>query len=581
MSNNPSRVQSTTDATDTESGDNLQVAIKIALEKTDFTELYKFQKIAFNCVNEALDEVLSSDMQWDIRPGFMADAMKSLDHCQPPDFSTITSDEMVSNDEIAAVLGKYSPTVVEANITALMLPQVSTLGSSFPLSVPAPSLSPAARSSSVFSSRASTPQIQASSPNSGSISAPPTPSSILSVPTPRPMSRATSITASSRASTPRTQGWASRSGSMPPPRALSAAPSHSRLRQPNMASEPVVAVVTSLQLPRSASTSGTSLPSRSSSSTPRLGVPLPTIPSDSMWPQPALESIDEDASLWGEPEFEPMAVDEAGDFPPSLYPTVESPSEGPLPRLPFSFSNKPAAASDYNAVASSSRSTSVHSNRWNTASTMSEAELTAAAFAVGYTGESFRREYVFQTPNGVELVRFPPDWKPDFSLLDGSSRAPSTGPIRTQSRQQTPVTPYARPGQSSSPPNPFPDTAPIPLCSLLNQGLSAAAMFEQRKKAAWDDPAASVTCAWEGCSTVVERNGIWEHIKTTHKFVCRMLDRELRCGWVGSDGKQCPKKMNGSSMKKHVDTHAKPAVFIQCGCGVSLQERGLRKHYGL
>ncbi|KAK7001874.1 hypothetical protein R3P38DRAFT_3045181 [Favolaschia claudopus] len=107
-------------------------------------------------------------------------------------------------------------------------------------------------------------------------------------------------------------------------------------------------------------------------------------------------------------------------------------------------------------------------------------------------------------------------------------------------------------------------------------------MFEQTKKAAWDEPTANATCGWEGCSVEIQVEDIWDHIKTAHKFECRMADRELRCGWVWSDGKACAKKMKGSSMKKHVvNTHAKPTVFIQCRCGVSLQERGLRRHYGL
>ncbi|KAK6991814.1 hypothetical protein R3P38DRAFT_3438049 [Favolaschia claudopus] len=658
MSNNPSRVQPTTDATDTENGDSLQVFMmnsNIAFEKTDFSELHEFQKIASNCVNEALDEVLSSDMQWDIRPGFIDDAMKSFDHSQPLVFSTIpvsSSDEMVSNDEIEAVLGKYSPAAVDANITALMLPEASTLTSSLPL-VQAPSLAAAASThspSSVFSSRSSTPRIRPSSPKSGPMPPPRAPQ--LSVSTPSSISRSTSVAASSRSSTPQTQVWSSRSGSMPPPRALSAAPSHSHLRQQNMASEPVVDVATPLQLPRPASTSTSSSSSRSSistgqlrvpiptlsSSTPQLGVLLPTIPSDSMWPQLAPESTDEDESLWGEPEPGPMAVDDGDEFPPSLYPMAESTGEGLGLKVPFCFSRQPA--SDYNAVPSSSPlaltappttqpSPRTHTNAASGSSTVSyprasgptrnnnskskqrgswsaaagpsstkgkgkardtstsmpiqsmaredltyaelaalnrgsaakmpEAEMTAIAYAVGYNPKNFQRVYTYNTPNGSEKVTFPSGWTPNYALLLRTSRAPSTGPIRTESRQQIPATPYTRPERVSLQPDLFPGTAPIPSCRPSNQRLSPAETLGQTQQAA---TAANATCRWEGCSAVLQIGEIWEHIKTDHRFECRMADVGLKCRWVGSDGKQCTKQLMGRSMKNHVvRTHAKPTVF--------------------
>ncbi|KAK6991834.1 hypothetical protein R3P38DRAFT_3290521 [Favolaschia claudopus] len=652
--NYPPRVYSTTDAADTENGDIPQVPTT----KSD-PELQLLQKLALDCANEALAEVLSSNIQWDIRPGFMADAMKTLDHLQPLEFPPVSpSSEMVSNEEIDALLGEYSATAVEAYVTALMLPEASTLTSSLPL-VQAPSLAAAASThspSSVFSSRASTPPIQPSSPKSGPMPPPRAPSTQLSVSTPSSsISRSTSVTALSRASTPQTQGCPSRSGSLPPPRALSAAFSDSYLRQQNMASEPFVAVATPLQLPRPASTSTSSSSSCSSisteqlrlpirdipSSTPRLGVPLPTIPSDSMWPQPVPESTEEDESLWGEPEPEPVAVDEGDEFPPSRYSTVESTGERLGLRVPFSFSQQ--RASEYNAIPSSPRSaltftptpqpsSCIYTNASNaasrsstalypqasgptrnnnskskqrtssstaagrsstkgkgkardtstsmpvqpsprkdlsyahfvalgnsSASTMSEAELTAAAVAVGYTG-GFRRVYAMdRLPNGQKNVIFPPDWMPNYALLLQTSRAPSTGPLRTESWQQIPATPYTRPEQSSSQHNLFPRTAPIPFCRPSNQGLSPAETLGQTQQAT---TAANATCRWEGCSVVVPIEEIWEHIKTDHRFECRMADVGLNCRWVGSDGKQCLKELMGRSMKNHVvRTHAKPTVF--------------------
>ncbi|KAK7062426.1 hypothetical protein R3P38DRAFT_2835194, partial [Favolaschia claudopus] len=310
----------------------------------------------------------------------------------------------------------------------------------------------------------------------------------------------------------------SRSGSMPPPpRALSAAPSHSHLRQQNIASEPVVAVATPLQLPRPASTSTSSSSSRSSISTgqlrvpipdvalstPHLGVPLPTIPSESMWPQAAPKSTDEHESLWGEAEAEPIAVDEEDDFPPSLYSSADSTGEGIGPRVPFSFSSQ----RDYNAVPSSSRS----------------------ALTTIPTPQPSPRIHT----NG---------WNPAAS----SSTALST--------------PYTRPEQSSLQPNLFPGTAPIPFCRPSNQGLSSAETLGQTQQLA---TAAKVMCRWEGCSIVLQIEEIWEHIKTDHRFECRMVDVGLKCRWIGSDGKQCTKELMGRSMKNHVvKTHAKPAVFI-------------------
>ncbi|KAK7013065.1 hypothetical protein R3P38DRAFT_1515620 [Favolaschia claudopus] len=627
MSNSPSRVQPTTDATDTENGDGLQVFMmnsNIAFEKTDFSELHKFQKLAFDCANKALAEVLSSNIQWDVRPGFMADAMKTLDHLQPLEFPPVSpSSEMVSDEEIDDLLGEYSATAVEANLTALMLPEASTLTTSLPL-VQAPTLAAASSAhspSSVFSSRASTPQMQASSPNSGFMPPPRAPSTQLLVSTPSSsISRSTSVTALSRASTPQTQGWPSRSGSMPPPGALSAAPSHSHLRQQNIASEPVVTVATSLQLPRTSTSSSSSCSSISTrqlripipslpSSTPRLGVPLPTIPSDSMWPQLAPESTDEDESLWGEPELEPMADDEGDEFPPSLYSTVESTGERLGPRVPFSFSRQPA--SDYNAVPSSSPlaltappttqpSPRTHTNAASGSSTVSyprasgptrnnnskskqrgsssaaagpsstkgkgkardtstsmpiqsmaredltyaelaalnrgsaakmpEAEMTAIAYAVGYNPKNFQRVYTYNTPNGPEKVTFPSGWTPNYALLLRTSRAPSTGPIRTESRQQIPATPYTRPERVSLQPDLFPGTAPIPSCRPSNQRLSPAETLGQTQQAA---TAANATCRWEGCSAVVPIEEIWEHIKNRSQLRvshgrCRT---EMSVGW--------------------------------------------------
>ncbi|KAK7062419.1 hypothetical protein R3P38DRAFT_2835171, partial [Favolaschia claudopus] len=307
----------------------------------------------------------------------------------------------------------------------------------------------------------------------------------------------------------------------PPPRALSAAPSHSHLRQQNIASEPVVAVATPLQLTRPASTSTSLSSSRSSVSTgplrvpnptlplstPQPEAPLPTIPSDSMWPQPAAESTDEDESLWGEAEAEPIAVDEEDEFPPSLYSTAESTAEGLGPRVPFSFSNQ--QASDYNAVPSS-------------------------LIALGIGPPSPHRS--------------PPL---AFTLMDGTQRRVLVllRRRRTLVRSNAPYSPIS-----------FPLPRPSPSARPSNQGLSPAETLGQTQQAA---TAANVMCRWEGCSIVLQIEKIWEHIKTDHSFECRMADVGLKCRWVGSDGKQCTKELMGRSMKNHVvNTHAKPTVFI-------------------